>query len=95
MMTTTITGKSASELRTLRDAVRFDGIAPDGTTVRGPARYALAVELTKALAAVETPVVAAPSYRTCCGAAVVSHEAPYAHVTTCPCHGRRTHGTAD
>lgn len=95
MMTTAITGKSASELRTLRDTVRYQGIAPDGTTVRGPARYALVVELTKALDAVETPAVPAPFYRTCCEHAVVSHEAPYAYVTTCPCHGRRTHGTAD
>jgi hypothetical protein len=46
-----VAGKSAAEIEAMRNTVRYDGIAPTGEAVNGPAKLALTVALTDALEA--------------------------------------------
>ena len=49
-----VKGKSAAEIEAMRNAVRYDGIAPTGEAVSGQAQRQLSVALTEALATART-----------------------------------------
>ena len=89
-------GKSPKEIRAMRDGLRFSKAVDLGMT--NGEKYMVITSLTVALEAAlraTPPPSPGPVFRTCCAAAIVGHEVPYAYKTDCPCHGRTYYGTAD